>query len=138
LLVFCAGDRLVLTIRTRMLSPTSSRRFAVMVELRLVAPNFNVERPAELHAATLPAFINDSGGAENVCGGDRAEGKRQRGPHLLPSLPSLSRRIDFQTANDNSDPDQKLEKHSMRMRSGGCGFPPPPSIRICWCTFQDC
>jgi hypothetical protein len=38
LLVFCAGDTVVVKVRTRTLRPTSSRRFTVMVDLPFGCP----------------------------------------------------------------------------------------------------
>jgi hypothetical protein len=44
LLVFCASDTVVVKVRTRTLRPTSSRRFAVMVDLPFGRPkSFNAE-----------------------------------------------------------------------------------------------
>jgi hypothetical protein len=53
LLVFCASDRVVVKVRTRTLRPTSSRRFAVMVDLPFGRPkSFNAELRSGLPGTT--------------------------------------------------------------------------------------
>jgi hypothetical protein len=69
LLVFCAGETVAVATTTKTLSPTSSRRFAVMVELRLVAQSSNVERLFGLpgnYGSPLCPCARPKQGAENV------------------------------------------------------------------------
>jgi hypothetical protein len=146
LLVFCAGETVAVATTTKTLSPTEFAVMVELrlvaqssnVERLFGLPgNYgsplcpcarpkqgaeNVTKPPEPFSSALfasLAFNKVSNSAENVCRCDQTRRKRQRGLHWLPFISfALYYRVNLRTCNDNSDPDQKLEKSAPSCRLG--------------------